>query len=280
MPDFKTISIIAPGLLGGSILQALRKHAPEIRLNVWARREETRSQVLKQRLADTVTGNLSEAVADSDLIILCTPIQAMEETTRNFLPALKPSALVTDVGSVKGPVHLALAPLLAKKCHWIGSHPMAGSEQSGLEAARADLFQGARTIITPDETADPAAAAKLRRFWELLGCSVVTLSPSLHDTYVAQISHLPHLVAALLVHSVSQESLQVAGPGFRDTSRVAAGPPDMWVEIFQANHPAVAEAMKQFLEEAQKALSKMESGRCPELLDLLTSACQKRRSLP
>ena len=279
MQDIKTITVIAPGLLGGSILLALRERAPGIRLHVWARRAEIRAEIQHRSMADLVTGDLQAAAGNSDLIILCTPIHVMVETVRALLPVLKPTTLVTDVGSVKGSVHATLAPLLHNKCHWIGSHPMAGSEKSGLDSARPDLFDGACCIVTSSPESSPVLQQKLREFWQLLGCTTVSLSPEQHDQYVAQISHLPHLIAALLVHSVSEESLQVAGPGFRDTSRVAAGPPGMWCEIFQANRGAIATSMKQFIKEAEQALAILENGDARELMPLLTHACRKRRTL-
>jgi len=275
-----TVTVIGPGLLGGSILHALRERRPDCRLQVWARRPETLERLRELKLADLATSDPGQAVQDSDLVVLCTPIEQMGALVKQFKSHLKPGALVTDVGSVKGPVHRELSALLKDSCHWIGSHPMAGSEQSGLDAARGSLLQGATTIITPTGETAPEPLQRLTRFWESLGCKVIPLDPQTHDDHVAQISHLPHLVAALLVHCVTNESMRVAGPGFRDTSRIAAGPPDMWVEIFQANHEAVAAALRRFLAETEQALQAVETGECSRLLNLLTNACQKRRSLP
>jgi prephenate dehydrogenase len=280
MQHFNTITVIAPGLLGGSILKTMRRKSPETKLKVFARREETRLSLHEGKLADEVHAKLEDSVIDSDLIILCTPIQVMAEVTKQILPVLKHGTIVTDVGSVKAPVNAALAPLLKDKAYWIGSHPMAGSENSGIEAARDNLFEKALTVLTPTPDANGEALNKLRVFWELLGCKTLSLTPEVHDSYVAQISHLPHLMAAVLVNSVSADSLQIIGPGFRDTSRVAAGPADMWVDILKANSKEVVTALKKFIAEAQNTLSALEHGNNEELLKQLTAASKRRRRLP
>ncbi|MDR2463216.1 MAG: prephenate dehydrogenase/arogenate dehydrogenase family protein [Verrucomicrobiales bacterium] len=274
-----TVSVLAPGLLGGSILKTLRKKNPALTLKAWARREETRLALSDAKLADEVCATPAAAVADSDLVILCPPVPAMAELAQQMLPALKRDALVTDVGSVKAPVHAALSPLLLNKARWTGSHPMAGSEQSGLEAARDDLFENAVTIITPAPDAEAHTVAGLRAFWESLGSRTLTLTPEEHDAHVAQISHLPHLLATLLVNTVSAESLRVAGPGFRDTTRVAAGPPELWVDILKANHQAILSALVKLQSEIQSAREILEGGDGIKLLELLAAANQKRRGL-
>ncbi|MDR0532805.1 MAG: prephenate dehydrogenase/arogenate dehydrogenase family protein [Verrucomicrobiales bacterium] len=279
MQNFNTITVIAPGLLGGSILKTLRKKSPQTRLKVYARREETRLTIGEEQLADDICSTLEDSVKDSDLVILCTPIQVMPEIVQQILPVLKNGAVVTDVGSVKAPVHTALSPVLKGKAHWIGSHPMAGGENSGIESARDNLFDKAITVLTPTPDANGETVNKLRSFWEMLGSKTITLTPEIHDAYVAQISHMPHLLAAILVNAVSPESLQVVGPGFRDTSRIAAGPPDMWVDILKANNKAVISALKKVQAETQRALEILEQGDTGKLQSLLADACKKRRSI-
>ncbi|MDR1191676.1 MAG: prephenate dehydrogenase/arogenate dehydrogenase family protein [Verrucomicrobiales bacterium] len=278
MKPFHTVSVIAPGLLGGSILKTLRRRAPATRLKVCARREATRLTISGANLADEVCAEPASAAADSDLVILCTPIQAMTDVTRQMLPALKREAVVTDVGSVKASVHAALAPLLAGRARWLGSHPMAGSENSGLAAARGDLFDQAVTILTPVD-ADADTLYRLRAFWELLGCRVLFLTPEAHDAAVAQVSHLPHLLAALLVNSVSDASLSVAGPGFRDTTRIAAGPPEMWADILRANRAAIISAVEKLQGETRTALAALREDDYAGLLKLLNAASERRRKV-
>ena len=279
MQHFETITVIAPGLLGVSILHSLRRKSPDIKLKAYARREESRLIISGERLADEVYANAADACRDSDLIILCTPINAMADIARQILPVLKAGAVVTDVGSVKAPVHAALSPILKGKAHWIGSHPMAGGENSGIEAAREDLFAKAITVLTPTPDANGDALHKLRVFWELLGSKTITLTPEIHDSYVAQISHLPHLLAAVLVNSVAPESLQVVGPGFRDSTRIAAGPPDMWVDILAANNRAVISALKKLQAELAATLALLEQADHAGLRDFLATAAKKRRGI-
>ncbi|MDR1145659.1 MAG: prephenate dehydrogenase/arogenate dehydrogenase family protein [Verrucomicrobiales bacterium] len=274
-----TVTVIAPGLLGGSILKTLRRAAPATRLKVYARREATRLAVSAAGLADTVSASPAEAAADSDLVILCTPVHAMRGVVEELLPALAPSAIVTDVGSVKAPVHAALAPLLAGRAHWIGSHPMAGAEQSGLAAARDNLFADTVTILTPAPDADRDAVARLRDFWATLGARALTLTPARHDELVAEISHLPHLLAALLVSTVSDDSLPLAGPGFRDATRIAASPPELWSEILQTNRAATISALEKFQAATIRARAILIADDHTALTRLLTAASARRRKL-
>jgi prephenate dehydrogenase len=200
---------------------------------------------------------------------------------------LAPGTLVTDVGSVKEPVVRGLSPLLKGRALFVGSHPMAGSEKAGLRHARADLFRGATCIVTPETEADAPSEAVLRarEFWELLGGKVAILSPQEHDRMCAHISHMPHLLAAVLVNAVQSaapEAFSLAGPGFRDTTRVAAGLPEMWREILSANRPAVLEALQAFstrLEEAQAILRRSDTDSQNALLAFLGAAKVRRDTL-
>jgi prephenate dehydrogenase len=255
---FTKVSILGPGLLGGSLALALRRNFPQVRVSVWARREEAAREVCGRGMADEATTDLKTAVAGADLVILCVPIGVMEGVAAQIKPHLERHAVVTDVGSVKAPVVDALVAGLGTQ--FIGSHPMAGSEQVGLDAARADLFDGAVCIVTPDEKADPARIEAVGKFWSALGCRVATLSPAEHDEVVALISHLPHLVAATLVNLVcarNPDAFHFCGTGFRDTTRVASGPPEMWAEILDGNRRAMAksvESLIQMLREVEQQL--------------------------
>lgn len=238
--SFGTVAILGPGLIGGSLALALAERGLASRLSIYARSAHALDAIRLAGVNAELTGNPSEAVRDADVVILCVPIEAMPALIEECRDALKPTALVTDVGSVKGSVDAALAPLLEGKALWIGSHPMAGSEQSGFVAARADLFENAAAIVTP--TLQTAAGAEKRavEFWRALGSRVFTLSPADHDDAVADISHMPHLVAAMLVAHADPKSLALAAGGFRDTTRVASASPQLWIEIMRANREALA----------------------------------------
>lgn len=241
----KRIAILGPGLLGGSIALKLRSLGGT-HVTLWARRAEAVEEAIAVGCADEATTDLIAAVKDADLVVLCVPVGAMRQLAGALLPAIRSDAIVTDVGSVKGLVLAEVGALFRGRGHFVGSHPMAGSEFTGLKAARADLFECSTCIVTPDANSDPAALAVVEAFWAQLGCRVVRLGAGEHDECVALVSHLPHLVAATLVNVIAERNSHafgVVGPGFRDTTRVASGPPAMWTEILSENSSAVAAAI-------------------------------------
>ena len=240
----KRIAILGPGLLGGSIALKLRLLGGS-HVTLWARRPEAVEEAIAAGCADSATTDMRAAVKDADLVVLCVPVGAMKEVAGALLPAIRPDAIITDVGSVKGAVLAEVGALFVGHGHFVGSHPMAGSEFTGLKAARADLFERSTCIVTPEANTDPRALAAVEAFWAQLGCRVVQLAAGEHDDCVALVSHLPHLVAAMLINVVADRNAHafgVVGPGFRDTTRVASGPPAMWTEILRENSAAVAAA--------------------------------------
>lgn len=241
------LAIIGPGLLGGSIALCLRKRDPGTQIAIWARSEGAIEKIRAAGIAEIASTDLKPIVEDADVIVFCVPVGAMAALAEKIAPHISEGALVTDVGSVKAPVVEALAPLFRCRGKFVGSHPMAGSEQTGLAAARPDLFDGAVCIVTPDESSDPGAVNGISEFWTLLGCHVRALPPAEHDEIVALVSHLPHLLAATLVNLVCSQnpnSLNFCGNGFRDTTRVASGPPGMWREIFSTNRMALKKSIE------------------------------------
>jgi prephenate dehydrogenase len=281
----KRLAVIGPGLLGGSIALAAAR-LPDWSVAPWARRPEAVAELRERHRFEHASHDLRAVAREADLVILCVPIGAMPALAAELAPVIPPHAIVTDVGSVKGPVAAALTPLFSQRGHFIGSHPMAGSEQTGMKAARADLFRGSVCILTPEEASRPEAVQALRAFWEALGCRVRELSPAQHDETVGLISHLPHLVAAALVRTVQMATpgaIEFAGPGFRDTTRVAAGPPEMWAEILTSNRAAVqkwTEAMIEKLHEILTLLDHATPGGQTMLNEYLAQAKADRDRLP
>jgi len=276
---FRKITIIGPGLLGGSIGLAARHRKLAQRVALWARRPEAADEAWKLGAADEAGTDLHKAVADAELVVLATPIGVMETLAQQFKPALAENCIVTDVGSVKYPVVAALGGLLPR---FVGSHPMAGSEQSGIEAARRDLFEKAACIVTPTETTDKAALQTVYDFWKAIGCNVRTLSPVEHDEIVARISHLPHLVAAAVVNIVCNNGshpLEFVGPGFKDFTRIAGGPPEMWTEICQQNRQEIGRALESLIEELGKMRAALENNDGVELKAMLKRAKHFRDEL-
>ncbi len=277
------LAVIGPGLLGGSIALAARR-AGNFRVAVWARRPDAVQELRDKEVADFASDDLRAVAEGADLAVLCVPIGVMPRLAAQLAEFLPPGALVTDVGSVKAPVVEALSPIFQGGARFIGSHPMAGSEQAGLSAARADLFDGATCIVTPEVDSAAADVATVSCFWETLGCRVVNLDPAAHDEMVARISHFPHLLAAVLVRSVDEDcaaAFEFIGPGFRDTTRVAAGPPAMWTEILQTNRVAVKKSAEAMIEKLHEALRLLDESPGDDTLmnQFLTEAKIRRDSL-
>jgi len=232
-------------------------------------------------MADLASSDLAAVVRDADAVIFCVPIGAMSGLAETIAPLLKPTALVTDVGSVKTPVVEALAPVFQGRARFIGSHPMAGSEQSGLAAARPGLFEGATCILTPHAGVEPTAQQAATRLWEAVGCRVVCMEPEVHDRSIGLVSHLPHLLAAALVDFVGQEerdAVRFCGNGFRDTTRIAAGPAAMWTEILLTNGTILQEQLDRFIAHLQNVSRSFSSPE--EMNKLLVRAKAERDRLP
>jgi prephenate dehydrogenase len=269
---FSSIAILSPGLLGGSLALAIRRRMPGAQIRVWARRAESAEKVRSLGLADEASTDAAAIAKGAGLIIFCMPIGGMEEVAERIAPVVNHGAIVTDVGSVKQPVVAKLGKVFHGHGEFIGSHPMAGSEQAGLEAARADLFEGAVTILTPEEQTPKETVGALASFWESMGCRVAISTARAHDQAVALISHLPHLVAAALVQTALGENpaaLDWRGNGFLDSTRIALGPPAMWAEILAENREAVKKAVHAMIEnlsEVTKLLDGDETGAVEQYL--------------
>lgn len=250
MTTVDRLTIVGLGLLGGSIAKAAKARGVAGHITAVGRHPETLETARAEGSVDAWTLDLREGVADADLIILATPVAAIEALLPDVWEAAGEEALVSDVGSIKGRLTKAVEALTARgSLTFLGAHPMAGSEQSGYRAARGDLFNGSTVILTPTETTPVWAAKRLAEFWERLGGRVTTLTPELHDRIVAAVSHLPHLVAYALVDAVAKAPdtpLAFAAQGFKDSTRIAASDPTVWREIFLANREAILEALREF----------------------------------
>jgi prephenate dehydrogenase len=264
--QFQKISIIGVGLLGGSIGLAARKFRVAGEIAGYARREKTIAESEKIGALDYATTDLLAAVSNADLVILCTPLAQMRALTKQFLPALKRGAIVTDVGSVKAGVVRELEPLIAKAgAHFVGSHPMAGGEKMGVLAAKPDLFANAVCVVTPTKKTSAAAAGKLEKFWKALGAHTLRLTPAQHDVLVSRTSHLPHVAAAALAGLIldpkqPQPQTGLCATGFRDTTRIASGSPEMWRDIALANRKNVLQSVDAFVGELKKFQSSLKKG--------------------
>jgi len=255
------LAIVGVGLLGGSVAKAARAGGLARRI-VGVGRDVARLQpAVDDGSLDAATIELETGVREADFILLAAPVLAIEGLLERVWRAASDGTVITDVGSTKRNIVRAAERLAARRpLAFVGSHPLAGSEQSGYGVARAGLFRGATVVVTPTEGTELGALKRVTEFWEALGARVSSLDPETHDRTVAAISHLPHLIACALVDGagrVEPAALELAARGFRDTTRIAAGDPDVWTEIFLANRDALSASVGAFraaLDDLQRAI--------------------------
>jgi prephenate dehydrogenase len=249
---FPRMAIMGVGLIGGSLALALKKAGVVGEVTGCGRGKPNLEKALELGIIDRYTRDPLEAVADADLIFLATPVKTLATVIAQCLPAIKPGAVITDGGSVKAEVVRSIEPLLPDSIHFVPGHPIAGTEQSGAEAAFSSLYHGKRCILTPTPKTDPQALDLVERMWQLAGSTVVKMPMDKHDRILAAISHLPHMVAYSLVNAVGsydhyeENILEYSAGGFRDFTRIASSDPTMWRDIAETNRDALLEMMEQF----------------------------------
>jgi prephenate dehydrogenase len=275
----KRLSIIGVGLLGGSIGLALRSVLSNCEIIGYGHRQQTLDRAVEVGAIDEGTSDLGRAVTGSDLVILCTPVGLFCKILQDSSGFLEPGAVVTDVGSTKASVVSAANQLLPQAVAFVGSHPMAGSEKRGVEFARADLFQNALCITTPTPATDPKAVEGVEAFWRSLGMRITRMSPEDHDRALAQVSHLPHAVAAALVAMQSDEAMQLAGKGFLDTTRIAGGDGGLWRDIFLDNAANMRASIAELRRKLEEFDALLEPSRAEELRRWLDQAAARRQAL-
>jgi prephenate dehydrogenase len=246
------LAIVGVGLIGGSLALALKAAGVVGKVVGVGRGMANLETALSYGIVDEITQDAAEGVRDADLVFLATPVCSLGPVTRQMMEHLKPGAILTDGGSVKQAVIDAIEPHLREDVHFVPGHPIAGTENSGAEAAFASLYQDRRCILTPTQNTDEAALQKVSRMWEIVGSQVVVMDVEKHDRVLAAISHLPHMVAYALVNSVgaydryNENILEYSAGGFRDFTRIASSDPTMWSDIALTNREALVEMMGQF----------------------------------
>ena len=276
------IALIGVGLLGGSIGLAGRQRRIAERIVGYVRRPASVVECERLRLVDQVSVDLMETVQGADLIVLCTPLGQMREMALKLSEDLAPGALVTDVGSVKAPVIQDLEPIVTSAGgEFLGSHPMAGGEKVGPTAARADLFERAVCAITPTANSRAETIRKIEDFWTSVGATPLRIPAELHDDLVSRSSHLPHVVAAELSNYVlspvhPKEQLLLCANGFRDTTRIASGSPEMWRDISLSNRRNLARVLGVFIEDLQEFQLALETDDRKAIEEFFTHAKQRR----
>ena len=275
--DLKHVTIVGVGLLGGSIALALKSLRPRLRIAGVGRRRASLAEALKAGAIDEAHLDVRKVAGQSDLIILATPVGAFEGHLRAIRPLLKAGAWVTDVGSTKAEVVRTAGRILGRRGPFVGSHPMAGSERKGVAHARADLFEGATCVLTPTTATPGTLVRRAERLWWMLGMKVVRMSPGEHDRAVAAVSHLPHVVAALLMLLPRDADLAVAAGGLRDMTRLAGGDAEVWRDILQTNRRPLLRAIDALERSLRRAGRLIRQGR-PGPIEKFLAAAQERRA--
>jgi prephenate dehydrogenase len=276
--DDLTIGVVGAGLIGGSIALAAQKAGFSVVVHDRHNGAAGSKLTAVPRWAPTI----KEVALTSDLIFIATPISATVAAAEALLIHVRPNTIVSEVASAKQEIAPELFRLLSPRCRYIPTHPMAGSERSGWEAAQAELFQGAVTIVCDDFCTDPNAAATMRDFWTRLGSNTITLDVITHDRLVAAVSHLPHLLASILVTDIAESfepAFQVAGRGFRDLTRIASGPPELWTEILLANRHELLNHLQRFRGRLDEAIQLLQTDDAKNLQALLNAAKRNRDKL-
>ena len=285
-PIIDRLALIGVGLIGGSIARAAREYGAVRSIVATARTEATRKRVVELGIADQVVETNAEAAKGADLVIACIPVGVSGPVAAEIAGVLKPGAIVSDVGSVKGQVLKDMAPHIPKGVHLIPAHPVAGTENSGPDSGFPELFVNRWCILTPPEGMDPAPVEKLKAFWTALGANVEVMSAEHHDMVLAITSHLPHLIAYTIVGTAEEfstvsrsEVLKFSAGGFRDFTRIAASDPTMWRDVFLHNKDAVLEMLAQFSEDLAKLTRAMRRGDGDTLFEHFTRTRAIRRGI-
>jgi prephenate dehydrogenase len=271
--------IAGVGLLGGSFALAARAAGLVGELVGLGRSRENLETALERGIVDRISQDPAEAARGADLVLLAVPVASLAAVARQMAPSLAAGALVTDVGSVKTRVVRECTAAVSSGAHFVGAHPIAGTEDSGAAAARADLFHGALCILTPRPETDAGALARVEALWRGVGCRTERMSPERHDEVLAWVSHVPHLLAFALMRSAPADTHAYAGPSFRDLTRVAASPVEVWRDIVDYNATPIVAGLDRVLATLGGLRAAIESGDRGAVSAVFAAARAARRAL-
>jgi prephenate dehydrogenase len=246
---FEKVTILGVGLIGASFALALKKHGLCSQITGYGRTEQNLRKAKKKKIIDSFQPDPAKACDGADLVVFATPVGSFSGVAEKIRSRLKKNAVVTDVGSVKGKLVRDMEKLLPRDVFFVGGHPIAGSDRSGIDTAAAEIFKGAKCIITPTQNTDKGALKKVTALWKTLGSVIKFLDPDEHDRIYAAVSHLPHLIAYEIVNTVSdmnESYLAFSGQGFMDTTRIASSQPELWRDIFILNKDNLLESIEIF----------------------------------
>ncbi len=285
-PLFQRMALIGAGLIGSSLAHVARREGLAGHIAVCARTQATLDKVRELGLADSVSLDPAEAVRDADLVMLCAPLGVYADIAETIAPALKPGAIVSDVGSCKEPMFKDVQPHLPDGVPMVPGHPVAGIELTGPEAGFAELFEGRWCILTPGPDTDADAVKRVTELWKRAGMTVETMDAAHHDQVLALTSHLPHLIAYTIVGTaidlegeLKKEVFKYSAGGFRDFTRIAASDPVMWRDIFLKNRDALLEVLGRFNEDLTALQRAIRKGEGDVLEDHFTRTRDIRRGV-
>lgn len=279
MKQWDTVAIVGVGLIGGSIGLGLRERGLARHVVGIGRRTSTLRAARQAGAVTSTTLDLAKGVSSAELVVVCTPVGRIVTDVRAAAEACPQDCLITDAGSTKGEIVAALDGKSVGRAHFIGSHPLAGSEKSGPTAAMGDLFVGRTVIVTPTRATRKQDYSALFAFWTDLGANVVSMSAAAHDRILAATSHLPHLAASALAAATPAADLEFAAGGWLDTTRIASGDPDLWQQIFFANRKQVLAALSRYEKSLASLRRALERGDEKKLKDILLQAKRRRDAL-
>ncbi|HHT9126512.1 MAG TPA: prephenate dehydrogenase [Candidatus Brocadiia bacterium] len=276
-----TVAIVGTGLIGGSIALGIKKRMLASRVVGIGHQKSSIEKARQLKAVDACTLDITEGVRNADIVILATPVNLIVELAREAIPHMKGSAILTDVGSTKSHIVTEIKKSLRNDLFFVGGHPMAGSEQRGIEWASADLFEGSTCILTPDGSSASCgknALKKIATMWESLGANVKFLSPEEHDEVIAYVSHLPHFIASSLVNVIKEDYWQYAAGGLRDTTRIASSDADLWLSIYGQNRAKIISAIDVFLDKISAFKAALANKDDAKILEMLKRGKQIRDS--
>jgi prephenate dehydrogenase len=282
---FNRIAIIGTGLMGGSLALALRGSGAVSEVVACDSSPEAREEALRMGVADSIEPDPSKAARGSDIVFFATPMGPMARAAADAAPGMAPGTIVSDLASAKMGIMEELQSVLPEGARYVGGHPMAGSEQSGVAFARADLFRDRYYILTPTESTDPDAFRAVHSLLKETGARVISMDPESHDRAMATISHVPHLLSLLLMEMAADENermqniFTIAAGGFRDMTRIAASNPGMWLDIVSENRAFIVERLKDYSARVDSLVSLLEKGQGEELRELFEDARDARLAL-
>lgn len=281
-----TIAIVGAGLLGGSLAAAFKQQSDDYEVVGYNHNPGAVAEGIARGIMDRAAESIEEAAADADVVFICVPVGYIPEFSIRAAKAAKPGAIITDVGSTKTTIVAEVEPQVPAGVHFIGGHPMAGSEKTGVAAANPALFKNAHYLLTPTLKTDMVAYKKLHSMLTSIGANVLAIEPQKHDRAVAIISHLPHMLAAVLMNLASSETnhtenvLMLAAGGFKDTTRIAAGSPRMWIDICLDNRDAILYSIDKMGDMLSALRSEIDSADRDAIADMLERAQKGRLNLP